>query len=72
MNEGRVRLLLLLDQTRAELVAARIGVSKSAVFGWRSGRRKPSPVLRSRLEVNYRIPAESWTIAAGSTARRVG
>ena len=60
MTVGRALLLRVLEHTRREFVAARCGVSVSAVHMWCSGARKPGASEKVSLAVNHRIPVESW------------
>ena len=60
ISRGRAALLHVLQRTEVQYVAARCRVSPSAVYMWRAGERRPSKRVRVALEVNYRIPRDSW------------
>lgn len=57
---ARRALLAVLQRTSARNVAARCGVSPQAVSQWASGRTRPSPEARARLETHFAIPASLW------------
>ncbi len=60
MTRGRAELLLVLQRTRAEFVAARCRVTAAAVYNWTSGRRKPDDDARMALFTSYGIAPEAW------------
>lgn len=45
--------------TQKEL-ARHLGVHKGMVSVWETGRRKPAPKMRLRLEKEFGIPADRW------------
>lgn len=60
MNRGRAALLDVLRRTRVEFVAARLRVTRSAVYNWAAGIRRPSKANRKRISTTYGIPAKTW------------
>lgn len=60
MTRGRRQLIALLQQTRAQFVAARCGVHKSQVSRWAAGEQAPSDNAKKSLSVNYGIPVDAW------------
>ena len=67
MNRGRAALLRVLTRTRVEYVAARCEVTRSAVYNWLAGRRRPNVKARRALLSSYRIPFDDWDKPAPST-----
>ncbi len=60
MTPGRRSLLIILQHTRREYVAARVGVSRSAVDRWCEGTLVPGEEARAVLFREYEIPPDSW------------
>ena len=59
-SRGHRLLIAVLQLTTAREVAARCGVSPSAVSFWLSNRKSPGPHARGVLETLYRIPRGAW------------
>jgi transcriptional regulator with XRE-family HTH domain len=61
----RTRGAVLLSQTGLEerLIAGRVGVARSAVGHWITGRSKPRDEHRLLIRSAYGIPLEAWTEA---------
>jgi hypothetical protein len=60
MTPGRRSLLIILQHTRREYVAARVGVSVATVKSWCAGRLIPGERAREALWREYEIPCGSW------------
>lgn len=70
MTLGRRALIALFVRTKARYIAARCGVSLSAVYNWRAGIRRPNQRAKRALTVNYGIPCCAWAKRASSTRFR--
>jgi hypothetical protein len=70
MTEGRAVLLRVLLVTHVRYVAKRCRVTRSAVYNWTAGRRRPSTRCRKALR-SYGIAVEAWD-RFPSTAIRIG
>lgn len=62
-------LLAALRRTTAHHVAARCGVTLSAVYGWRGGSRSPRSAARRLLERHFAIPIAAWEREARAVRR---
>jgi transcriptional regulator with XRE-family HTH domain len=62
MTPGRRSLLIILQRTRREHVAARCGVARSTVDDWCSGRAVPGSEARAALDRDFGIRPESWAL----------
>ena len=60
MNDGRRKLLALLQRVPGKVVAAKVGVSASKVSEWASGTRPPSARGKKALAFTFGIPEDSW------------
>ena len=70
MTPGRRSLLIILQRTRREFVAARCGVSVAAVKSWCSGRLVPGARAREVLLREYEIPNDSWGLPRCPSGQR--
>src|SRR6185295_14316631 len=59
-HAGKTGVGLLLDLQASE-VAAKIGVTRTAVYSWRKGEKVPSHAARAKLELIFGIPQSSWS-----------
>lgn len=64
-TRGRRELLEVLGRTEAVYVAARVRVTRAAVYHWTSGRTRPNRQARRLLAANYGIDPEAWEERAG-------
>jgi transcriptional regulator with XRE-family HTH domain len=53
MTRGRRALIALLQRTKLEYVAARVGVSQATISRWASGERRPNAEHAKKLENAY-------------------
>jgi transcriptional regulator with XRE-family HTH domain len=53
-NPRKLRDARLLARMSAEAAAARVGIARSTLTHWETGRRRPDPAVAARLAAIYR------------------